>query len=289
MKPPRFEYQRPETVDETLALLSEHGDDAKVLAGGQSFVPMLNMRLASPEVVVDVNRVPGLDLINAENGSIRAGALVRQRRFETADAVATTLPLVAEALPYVGHYVTRNRGTVGGSVAHADAKGELPLVLLTLGGAAVVAGKSGRRTIEANDLFVSHYTTTLEPDELLVETVWPTARPSAGSAFEEFALRRGDYAVAMAACALRIENGRAAEVRVGIAGPTDRPLLSQAGSLVVGQVVDQELLHSAAETARGEIEPIDTLHASAAYQRHLIGVLVERAVSRAWRSAQNGV
>jgi CO/xanthine dehydrogenase FAD-binding subunit len=285
MKPASFRYERPRTVDETVALLAELGDDAKVLAGGQSLVPMLNMRLAAPACLVDVNRIAGLDYVDLVNDVVRVGALTRQSALERSALVRSRLPLVAECLPHVGHFVTRNRGTVGGSIAHADAKAELPLALLALGGSAVASGPGGYRRIRAADLFVTHYTTTLAPDELLVETVWPAARPGWGYAFEEFALRAGDYALAMSACALRVENGRVAEARVGIAGPADRPRESLAGRLLEGWAVNDETARAAAEAAGEEVEPSDTLHASAAYQRHLVGLVVERAVRRAWTRA----
>jgi len=270
VKPPPFRYHRPESLEETLELLREHGDEAKVLAGGQSLVPLLNMRLARPAVVVDLNRVGGLDHIDA-NGDVRIGALVRQRQLER-----SSLPLVAEAMPHVGHLVTRNRGTVGGSIAHADAAAELPLCLSVLGGTVVVRSAAGERRIPAEEFFVTHLTTRLAPDELVVETVWPSPGPGWVFAFEELAQRRGDFALSMAACALRVEDGRVAEARVGVGSVVDRPTLLD--TELVGNVPARELL-------RVVVEPFDTVHASAAYLRHLTGVLVERAVLRAWRDA----
>jgi CO/xanthine dehydrogenase FAD-binding subunit len=280
VKPAPFLYQRPESVDEALALLHEHGDEAKVLAGGQSLVPLLNMRLARPSVLVDLNRVAGLDRIEA-NGNVRVGALVRQRELET-----VPLPLVAEALPYVGHFVTRNRGTVGGSIAHADAAAELPLCLTVLGGSVVARSTGGEREIAAEDFFVTHFTTALRPDELVVETVWPSLGDGWGFAFEELVHRHGDYALSMAACALRVEAGRAAEVRVGVGSVVERPTLLETAlsSEAITADVAQEQALRLAET----LEPFGTLHASAAYQRHLTGVLVERALLRAWRNALEG-
>jgi len=283
MKPPRFEYVRPESVEEALAVLAEHGDDAKVLAGGQSLVPMLNMRLASPGVVVDVNRIPDLDGIAEVDGAVRAGALVRQAAFERSDVVRRRLPLVAECLPHVGHFVTRNRGTVGGSIAHGDAKAELPLTFLAHGGTAVVRSARGERTIPAEELFVTHYTTSLEPDELLVATLWPDR--GAAVAFEEFALRAGDYALAMAACVLGAQDRRVTHAIVTVGGPHDRPSVMKAGDHLIGQEVSPSLAREIGQAARAEVDPADSLHASAAYQRHLVGLLVERAVLRAWRSA----
>jgi 2-furoyl-CoA dehydrogenase FAD binding subunit len=258
MKPAAFDYLRPESVDEALAALGEHGDDAKVLAGGQSLVPLLNMRLARPALLVDVNRL-GLDWVEQRNGQLAVGATVRQ-----AASQLRAIPLLAECLPFVGHFVTRNRGTVGGSIAHADASAELPLALLVLGGSVVAASQRGRRTIPADEFFVTHYTTVLEPDELVIETLWPLPEPGGGFAFEELAQRRGDYALCMAAAAVR--DG---EVRVGLGSVVDRP--------TVLDVDPQRPGASAAE----QVDPPDGLHASGNYLQQLVRILVDRAVARA--------
>ncbi len=279
MKPAPFRYERPESLDEALALLAEHGEEAKVLAGGQSLVPLLSMRFARPAVLVDVNRLPGLDGIAAENGHVRAGALVRQSAFGQARPVR-------ERVPHIGHFATRNRGTVGGSIAHADARAELPLALVALGGGAVLASGRGRREVAAADLFVTHFTSAIEPDELLVETVWPAAGPGTGSAFEELALRAGDYALGVTACVLRVEEARIAAARVAVGSVTDRPtVILEACELLAGEAVDATLAREAGQAAARAVDPVDSLHASAAYQRHLTGLLVERAVLRAWKAA----
>ena len=273
MKPAPFLYARARTVDEALALLAEHGDDAKPLAGGQSLVPLLNMRLARPSALVDVNRVEGLDRIAIDDGAVRVGAIVRQSALESWPEVRASLPLVAEALPYVGHFATRNRGTVGGSIAHADASAELPLCLACLQGSVVVAGPAGRREVAADDFFLTHFTTSLEPGELLVETVWPSARPNDGFAFEEFALRHGDYALAMVACVVR--DGRA---RVTLGAVVDRPTS-----------LDLPLdPHEAGEAAAASVDPPASIHATPEYRRRLVATLVGRAVGRAARNAQEG-
>jgi CO/xanthine dehydrogenase FAD-binding subunit len=287
VKPAPFEYARPASLDEALHLLAEHGEEAKVLAGGQSLVPLLNMRFARPGIVVDVNRLPGLDGIEEADGAIRVGALVRQTRFGTGPAVLARLPLAAECVPYIGHFVTRNRGTVGGSIAHADARAELPLALTALGGGVVAASRRGTRTISAGDFFVTHFTSALGPDELLVETLWPPAADGNGYAFEEFALRRGDYALGMAACTLRAQGGRVAEARIAIGAVADRPtLLAEVATLVEGHAVDAALAREAGAVAARTVDPADSLHASAAYQKHLTGVLVERVVLSAWERAR---
>jgi CO/xanthine dehydrogenase FAD-binding subunit len=259
VKPVPFRYERPETIEEAVTLLAEHGDEAKVLAGGQSLVPVLNMRLIRPEVVVDINRVLGLDNVARDGGSLRVGALVRQ-----ADPRLLELPLLRRCLPYVGHFVTRNRGTVCGSIAHADAAAELPLALVLLGGSVVAASVRGRREVAASEFFVTHFTTGLEPDEVVVETVWPAAEDGQGFAFEELTQRHGDFALCMAGAAVT-----GSDVCVALGSVVDRPT-----------VVDVDPDHPG-ESAAAQVEPFGNLHASAAYLRNLVRVLVDRAVTGA--------
>ena len=290
MKPPPFRYVRPDTLEEALAVLAAHGDEAKVLAGGCSLVPMLNMRLARPDVLVDVNRLGELAEVLSGDGTVTTGAMLRQSAFERSPPLRGALPLAAACAPYIGHFVTRNRGTVGGSLAHADARGELPLALLTLGGTVLAQSQRGPRSIAAEDLFLYHFTSALEPDELLTEVRWPVAGPGWGYGFAEMAQRHGDYALAMAACALRRDNGAVAEVRLGLGAVADRPLLAtEAAGALVGHELDgpagdgavAEVARLAAEAA----EPFDDLHASVAYRRHLVSVLSEQVIRQAWRSA----
>jgi CO/xanthine dehydrogenase FAD-binding subunit len=262
MKPAPLEYRRAGSVEEAVALLAEAGDDAKVLAGGQSLVPMLNMRLARPSLLVDINRIPGLDEVAHDDRVIRVGATVRQ-----ADPRLLELPLVAECLRHVGHAATRNRGTVCGSIAHADAAAELPLALTVLGGSVVAASPRGRREIAAADFFVTHFTTALEPDELVAETLWPQ-RDGWAYAFEELAQRHGDYALCMAAAAARDD-----ELHVAVAAVVDRPTVLE---------VDPD---RPGESAAAQVETWGHMHAPAEYQRHLVRVLVDRAVARARRPA----
>jgi CO/xanthine dehydrogenase FAD-binding subunit len=257
MKPAPLHYVRAETVEEALDALSR--DEAKVLAGGQSLVPALNMRLVRPATLVDINRVRGLDNVARENGSLVVGATVRQ-----ADTRLLEHPLLREALPHVGHFVTRNRGTVCGSVAHADAAAELPLCLLLLGGAVRVRSARAEREIAARDFFVTHFTTALEHGELVVETVWPAPQEGWGYAFCELAQRHGDYALCMAGAAARAD-----ELRVVVGSVTDRPTLLEVEPDRPG------------ESAAAQVEPWGNLHAPAEYLRHLARVLVDRAVTQA--------
>ena len=257
MKPAAFAYVRAETLDEALDALSQNGDEAKVLAGGQSLVPALNMRLLRPELLVDVNRTAGLDGVT-DDGALRAGATVRQ-----ADPRLRAHPLLAEVLPHVGHFVTRNRGTVCGSIAHADAAAELPLALVAAGGSIVAASKRGRREIPADALFLGPYTTALDSDELVVEAVWPAIVADERFAFEEFAQRGGDYALCMAAAHVR-----GGELRVVVGAVTDRPTIVS---------VDPE---HPGESAASQVEPWGSIHASPAYLKQLVRVLVDRVVAR---------
>jgi 2-furoyl-CoA dehydrogenase FAD binding subunit len=264
MKPAPFDYVRPESLDEALVALADGGNDAKVLAGGQSLVPALNMRLLRPGLLVDVNRVKGLDGVSKANGALRVGAAVRQ-----ADRRLRAHRALEAVLPYVGHTVTRNRGTVCGSVAHADAAGELPLALVATGGSAVVASSAGRREIPADELFLGPYTTALAPNELIVETVWPMLGDDEAFAFDELAQRRGDYALCMAAAHVRGD-----ELRVVVGSVTPLPTILE---------IDPE---RPGESAAVQVEPWGSIHASPGYLRHLVHVLVDRVVERAKGGAE---
>ena len=263
MKPVAFRYERPETIDEAVALLAEHGDDAKVLAGGQSLVPALNMRLLRPTVVIDINHVFELDNVASKDGAVGVGAMVRQ-----ADRRLLDHPLLADAVPHIGHFVTRNRGTVCGSIAHADPAAELPVCLTVLGGSIRAMSARGEREIAAADFFLSHFTTSLEPDELVVEVVWPQPRAGYGHAFEEFAQRRGDFGLAMAGAA--VGDGK---LRVALGSVVERPTIVE---------VDPD---EPGKSAAAQIETWGDLHASPAYLKQLVRVLVDRAVARATERA----
>jgi CO/xanthine dehydrogenase FAD-binding subunit/aerobic-type carbon monoxide dehydrogenase small subunit (CoxS/CutS family) len=278
VKPPAFRYEQPSTVAEALALLAEHGDDARPLAGGQSLVPMLNLRLAAPAFVVDLNGLPDLDRIEAADGTLVVGALTRQRTLELSPE-ATAIGALTDGLPLVGHVATRNRGTVGGSVAHADPAAELPLALLALGGSVAVEGPGGPREITAEDLFAGFLTTTLQPGELVTEVRFPTPRPREGSALLEVAQRHGDFSLAAVAVSLLLYgDGRVGHARIAVGALGDRPLLLPGATegLIAGASAEE-----AGRVAASEVDPAGSLHASAGYQRHLVGVLVTRAVTRA--------
>jgi len=280
VKPAPFTYVRAESVEHAVDTLRAHGGEAKLLAGGQSLVPALNMRLARPTVLVDLNRIAGLDRIDEDNGDIRIGALVRQSAAEREQLVRDRCPLLAESLPLVGHFVTRNRGTIGGSIAHADAAAELPLALVALGGTVITT----LRTIPAADFFVGHFTTALAEDELVVATTWPRARPGEGSAIMEFAPRHGDFALASAACVLRVENGAVAAARLAVGSVTERPELVDVGPLL-GSTLDDDDVRSLGAKAAAAVDPPPNLHGSPGYRRALLATLVERALRTAWTRA----
>ena len=285
MKPPAFAYERPSTTAEALVLLAEHGDEARPLAGGQSLVPMLNLRLAAPGVVVDLNGLAGLDRIERRNGVLAVGALTRQRTLELSPAAAAIGALV-DGLPLVGHVATRNRGTVGGSIAHADPAAELPLALLAIGGSVVVDGPGWQREIPADELFAGFLTTTLRPGELLTEVRLPGPRAGEGSALLEVAQRHGDFPLAAIAVWLLLdEDGRITAARIAAGAVADRPILltDAAAALMAGASTED-----AGKVAAGEVDPAGSLHAPADYQRHLVSVLVSRAVRRAVDRAAAG-
>lgn len=281
MKPVAFDYVAAHSLDEALAALAEGGEDAKPIAGGQSLVPALNMRLVRPSLLVDLNRA-GLDGID-ENGALTIGATVRQRALEHDERAH---PLLRAALPHVGHVGTRNRGTVGGSVAHADGSAEIPVCLATLGGMIVVDGPAGRRELATDDFFVTHYLTTLQPGELVVATRWPHSTANEGSSFAELALRSGDYALAMVAVALRREDGVARDVRVGVGAVVDRPtLLDEAAAVVEGAPLTATTAREAGVSAAAAVDPGGSIHATASYLREMTATLVERALLDAWSTA----
>ncbi len=267
MKPPAFEYFAARSLDEALAALAEGGEDAKPIAGGQSLVPALNMRLVRPTRLVDIGRA-GLNGIVRENGCLRVGATTTQRTLERSDDCP---PLVRQALSHIGHVGTRNRGTVGGSIAHADGAAELCLCLVALGGTVV----TDRREIPARAFFVTHYTTVLAAGELVTATLWPDRDQPA--VFEELALRAGDYALSMVAVS-------GATVTVGAV--TERPtVLGEVGDLLAGEPASEELAREAGALAASLVDPPGHAHASPAYLKHLTGVLVERALRKAWSSS----
>ncbi|HEV8586036.1 MAG TPA: xanthine dehydrogenase family protein subunit M [Methylomirabilota bacterium] len=286
MKPPKFEYHAPSTLDEVIALLVRYDGDAKVLAGGQSLVPLLNFRLARPAALVDLNRIKSLAYIQEHDGHVRFGAMTRQRTIEFSPVVARRLPLLREATRWVGHLPIRSRGTIGGSIAHADPSAEYPAVLTALGGEVVARGPKGERTLPPADLFETYLTTTLAADEVLTEVRLPAMPEGAGWAFEEFARRRGDFAIVGVAAAVWRDGSRVT-ARLATAGVGPVPTrLRACEEIVERDGLTDAAIDAAARRASELVEPDADIHASADYRRHLAGVLTARALTRARETAR---
>lgn len=290
MKPAAFEYHRPASVEEALSLLAEHGYDAKLLAGGQSLVPAMNFRLAQPAVLIDLNRVAGLGGISEADGGVRIGAMVRQAAAERSATVASGAPLLAETLPFVAHAQIRNRGTIGGSIAHADPAGEVGAVMLALGARFHLRGPNGTRVVAAADFFTGLFGTALEPEEMLVEVEVPPAAPRTGWAFDEVSRRHGDYALAGLAAQVEVdEAGRCTAARIALLGVSDAPVLAnEAAAALVGSEPTEDAIRAAAEAAsQRDIDPPGDIHASPDFRRQLTGVLIRRVLPRAFERARN--
>ena len=287
MKPPPFAYHAPESVDEALALLAQHGDEAKVLAGGQSLIPVLNFRLARPSVIVDLNRVAGLSGIDGSNGSLRVGAMTRQREAERSAAIAQRAPLLTEALGWVAHPQIRTRGTIGGSLAHADPAAELPAVMLALDARFRLRRGTAERTLTAQEFFTGLFTTALAVDELLVGIDVPAAMPRTGSAFIEVARRHGDFALVGVASVVALdERGACREARIAYVNAGPGPYRSaRAEAAVNGQRPEPAVLRAAADAAVADARPASDVHASADYRRQLVRVLTARVLARAFERA----
>jgi carbon-monoxide dehydrogenase medium subunit len=290
MKPPVFAYTAVESVDEAVAELTQHGDAAKVLAGGQSLVPLLNMRLATPERLIDLNRVRELAYVTGRAGGLAIGAMTRQRAAERSALAAGHVPLLADALPWVGHFQIRNRGTIGGSLSHADPAAELPAVVVCLDARLTARGPAGERTIPAADFFRAQLTTALAPTELLTEIWFPPSPHGSGSAWIELARRHGDYALVGVAAVVTLAGDRVGEARLALTGVGDRPIRpGEAERRLAGEALTPAVLAEAAEAVRRAIDPGGDIHATAAYRRHVAGVLVERALRLAAARAGEAV
>lgn len=274
MKPAPFAYLRPTTLEEALRALAEE-DGAKVLAGGQSLVPLLSMRLAAPGTVVDINRLPDLDTIEVTDGEVRIGALARHADVLAHDEVARVQPLIRQALAHVAHATIRNRGTTVGSIVHADAAAEMPMVLSLLGGSVDVASVRGTRTIPATELFVGPLESALEPDELATSVHFPALSPGAGTGFAEIARRHGDYALVGVGAVVETDGDAVTSARLGFLSVSDTP--------TVVDVTDRP--DDAAEAALEALEPADDIHASADYRAQLVRVLTTRVLDQAREAA----
>lgn len=285
MKPSAFEYYAPTTLTEALGLLAELGDETRPLAGGQSLVPMMNFRLARPSNLVDLNGVAGLSYLCVENGELRIGAMTRQRELEVSSVVVVGWPLLREATSYIGHVAVRNRGTVGGSLAHAFPSAELPMAMVTLDATFLLHSQRRERTIRAREFFVDYMTTVLEPEELLVEVRVPPSAPRTGWEFQEISQRHGDFALMGVAALLTLDKaGLIEQGRLTLTGPA--PMRSaRAEELLAGGQPEEGLFREAARLAAEDLEPYVDLYAGPEYRRAIGEVLARRVLGQAAKRA----
>ena len=283
MKPAPFEYVAPESVEEALAALQQNNPDGKILAGGQSLLPLLNLRLTKPKLLVDLNGISGLDGIREMPEGLAIGAMTRQSKLEHSLLVHQRCPLLAEAIRYIGHVAIRHRGTIGGSLAHADPAAELPALALALDAKFAIAGRGTDRVISAEEFFLDFLTTALAPDEILRQIVFPIIRPSSGYALEEIARRHGDFAIAGVVVIVDLDDaGKIAEARVALFGLAPTPVRArQAERALVGRELDDRAMLDAAVLLEEVLEPPGDIRASSAYRKHAAAVLLSRALKRA--------
>ena len=292
MKPAPFEYYVPDSIEQALDLLREHGDNAKLLAGGQSLVPAMNFRVVQPGVLIDLNRVGDLKYIREDDATLHIGAMTRERELEFDSVIARKTPLLAEAMPHVAHPQIRNRGTLGGSLANADPAAELPVIMLALGARLKVCSADGERWVEAQSFFAGMFTTDMAADEMLVEIELPSTPPRTGWSFMEVAPRAGDYALmGLAALVTLDENRRCQQARLVYLNAGDGPVeAKEAESGLVGKIPDAESIEEAADLAsQKEINPFGNVHASPDFQRHLARVLTRRTMKQALKRANEGI
>jgi CO/xanthine dehydrogenase FAD-binding subunit len=282
MKLPHVEYEAPKAVSEAVGLLAEHLDEASVLAGGQSLIPLLALRLAHPAVLIDINGIAELSGVSATDGWVSIGAMTREYVTEESGTLAFTVPLLAAALPLIGHEAIRSRGTIGGSLAHADPAAELPAVARALDAEFVVRGPSGERVVPAAEWFEGYLMTSRRPDELLVEVRFPAARRGTGVSFQEVARRHGDFAIVGLAASLTLSEGIISDARLAFAGVSDVPVRAvDAEGLLVGEAPSAELFDEAARRATDDIDPPADLHGSSDYRKKVAAALVRRCLRAA--------
>lgn len=283
MKPAPFQYERPETIEGVLAVLSQYGEESKILAGGQSLIAMMNTRVLQPRVVIDINRVPTLDILDVEDDTLIIGALVSHSEVAGSSIVHEVSPLIAEAYPHIAHRPIRNRGTLVGNLAHADPASEMPAVMLVSEGRMTLRSRDNLRTVPADDFFRGPFETAARADELLTEIRIPVAPPGQGWGFREFSPRKGDFALASVATTMTVEDGKIDGIRVACAGvgPCAQRIADAEGSLI-GATPGEDAFAMAAANAAAAIDPQEDFHADAAYRRDLIATLVKRALADAF-------
>jgi carbon-monoxide dehydrogenase medium subunit len=290
MKPAPFKYIAAASLEHALALKAEHGDDAKFLAGGQSLMPAMNFRLAQPAILIDINEIEQLGGIRSSGAGTSVGPLTRYRALQRDAAFAQAFPLIAEALPHIAHPQIRNRGTIGGNLSHADPASELPAIAVALGARLRAQAAKQERWIEASDFFTGALTTNLQPDEMLVEIELPLPKPRTGCCFMEIARRRGDFAIVGVAAMITL--GHANEctgARLSFCGVGETPIdTSSAVGVLIGHAPTEQAIRDVAASVQRMIDPAGSVHAAADYQRHIAGVLTERALQTAHRRARDG-
>ncbi len=284
MKPPSFLYARPATLDEAVMLAGRYGDEAKLLAGGQSLLPILNLRFAEPKVLIDLNRVPGLDGIDLAAGELRLGALARHRDVELSETVRAAHPLLARAAAEIGHLAIRNRGTIGGSLVHADPAAEWPLVAVALDARIHLRSNRGERAVAARAFFAGPLTSAAAPDEIVTHVVFPASPPRSRYGFRELSRRPGDFAIVAVACRVTLdEDGTCRGASLAVAGAHGTPLhVREAEAILVGGRGEDDAIHAVVETVTGAVDPGSDVHGSAAYRRRMAGVLSLRALGDAF-------
>ncbi len=293
MKPAPFDYMAPDTLDEALAIINEHGFSAKLLAGGQSLIPAMNFRLAQPSLLVDLNRVEELDKLHPDESlGIRIGAMVRQAQLEHSPVIRELAPLIHEVMPHIAHPQIRNRGTIGGSLAHADPASELPVIMVALQAGFRLKRLGGERWVNAKDFFEALFTTALEPEEILVDIAVPPLKANSGYAFQELSRRHGDYAQAGVAAVITLDDGGICqEAHLVYLNAGEIPMSAhQAAAMMIGEKPTQKLVEEAAHFAsQQEIDPTADIHATDQYKRHLAYVLGKRTIQSAITRARAGM
>lgn len=288
MKPPKFEYAAAGSVEEAVELLHARGEEAKILAGGQSLVPLMNLRLTKPEFLIDINRIKALDYIKDAGGGFHVGALTRHRMIEISPIVQKKCPILNEGAKQVGHLAIRNRGTFGGSLAHADPAAEFPMLCVALDARIKLRSRQGERTVNARDFFVTYLTTAMKPDELLTEIEVPARPARTGWGFHELCRRPGDFAIAAVAALLTVdEKGNCTEARIAMGGVGPTPIrASEAEATLKGQTLSEQVFQEAGQKAAKAADPGSDVHASAEFRRHIVDVLTKRALRDALNRAK---
>ncbi len=290
MIPRSFEYFSPRTLEEAIGLLHKLGPDAKLLSGGQSLIPMMKLRIVSPQHIVDINRIPDLDYINESDGHLRIGALAREHQLETSDVISKKLPILADTAKFIADPLVRSQATVCGNLAHGDPANDHPATMLALGARVVATGPNGQREIEVKDFFPGLFTTALEPEEILTEIRIPMPPPNSGGAYLKLERKVGDFATAGVAAQIALDdNGNCKQAGIGLTNVGMTPIkATKTETFLTGKTLDQATINEAAEIAASESQPMDDVRGSADYKRDLVRVLTARALTRALERAKGG-